>query len=129
MADLVNDYFQQFYPSPLDPKKWEFTSMLGGMWRYEDYTVEKVFPAMVFADGFTMSVQGHSGAYRRPRSDFGGAHGESYTMVEAGFPSEREELLMPYAEDAERPTETVYGYVPVSVIEAIAAKHGGLLSP
>lgn len=33
---------------------------------------------------------------------------------------------MQYAEDEDRPTATVYGYVPVSVVEALIDKHGGI---
>lgn len=32
---------------------------------------------------------------------------------------------MPYAEDPEALTETVYGYVPVTLVEQIIEKHGG----
>lgn len=46
-------------------------------------------------------------------------------MCEVGFPNQREELLMPYAEDPKTPTETVYGYVPVTLVEQIIEKHGG----
>jgi hypothetical protein len=125
MSDIVNDYFKQFYPADLSPDKFEFDGMLGGMWRFKDSTVRPIFPRMLCADGFNMSVQGHAGAYSRPRDDYAAR----YAQVEVGYPSEREELLMPYVEDAERPTETVYGYVPVSVIEAVIAKHGGLVGP
>ena len=48
-----------------------------------------------------------------------------YETCEVGFPNQREELLMPYAEDTETPTETVYGYVPVTLVEQIIEKHGG----
>lgn len=48
-----------------------------------------------------------------------------YETCEVGFPNQREELLMPYAEDPETPTETVYGYVPVTLVEQIIEKHGG----
>jgi len=43
-----------------------------------------------------------------------------------GFPSMDEPLLMPYAEDASRPTCTVYGWVPAQVIAEVIAKHGGI---
>ena len=33
---------------------------------------------------------------------------------------------MPYAEDRERPTDTVYGYVPVEIVERVIEKHGGI---
>lgn len=73
-------------------------------------------------DGFTMSVQASAGHYCAPRiTGFG-----FYYQYEVGFPSEDEPLLMPYAEDASRPTSTVYGYVPAQVIADIIGKHGGL---
>ena len=76
------------------------------------------------ADGFAMSVQANENAYCAPRST--GA--ETYTQVEIGFPSTKEELIMDWAEERERPTETVYAYVPVSVVTNVIAKHGGIVS-
>lgn len=73
------------------------------------------------ADGFVMSLQASNFHYCEPREDEG-----PYSSFEIGYPSEPEELLLPYAEEPERPTDTVYGYVPASVIEAVVAKHGGL---
>lgn len=96
--------------------------MLGGMLRYKDRAASNIFPRMECADGFSMSVQGHYGSYSSPRDDFA----DNYTSVEVGFPSAMEPLLMPYAEDDERPTETVYGYVPVAVVAEVIALHGGL---
>lgn len=122
MTDLVNTYFKQFYPAKMDPNKWEYSTMLGGMHEYRDYDVSKIFPPMVCADGFNVSVQGHAGAYSHPRDDFA----QEYRAVECGFPSEKEELLMQYAENPEDPTETVYGYVPVETVIAVIEKHGGL---
>ena len=120
--DIVNSYFKRFYPNDLLDSAFEFSTMLGGMRRYRDRTAETVFPRMECADGFSMSVQGHAGAYSRPRDDFA----DLYTMVEVGFPSAAEDLLMPYVEDADRPTETVYGFVPIRVVEQVIEKHGGL---
>ena len=37
-----------------------------------------------------------------------------------------EELLMPYAEEPGKPTKTIYAFVPVSVVEKVIAKHGGV---
>lgn len=71
-------------------------------------------------DGFSLSIQASEFHYCEPRNNQ-----RPYTHVEVGFPSEREELLMPYAEDQEHPTETVYGWVPRSVIEAVILKHNG----
>ena len=38
-----------------------------------------------------------------------------------------EPLLMPYCEDPDDPTETVYGYVPSQVVTTVIAKHGGMV--
>ena len=78
---------------------------------------------VVCADGFKMSVQAHDGAYCSPRMN--GA--DRYEEVEVGFPSEREELIMQYAEEPDVPTQTVYGYVPVQVVTNVLAKHGGIV--
>ena len=72
-------------------------------------------PAIKCKDGFTMSVQDSEHHY----CNVG-------VSSEVGFPSEQEELLMPYVEDKDRPTETVYAYVPNSIIEKVIKKHGGL---
>jgi len=75
-------------------------------------------------DGFTMSVQANEAAYCHPRID----EANKYTAVEVGFPSDRENLLMEWAESPEKPTETVYGYVPATQITLVVAKHGGIVS-
>lgn len=78
------------------------------------------FPRIQCSDGFSMSVQARDGCYCEPRNDAG-----PWSAVEVGFPSEREGLLMEWAEDAERPTETVYGWVPLHIIKAVIALHEG----
>ena len=78
---------------------------------------------VVCADGFKMSVQAHEGSYCTPRVS--GA--DRYEEVEVGFPSEREELIMQYAEEPDAPTQTVYGYVPVQIVTNVLAKHGGIV--
>jgi len=75
------------------------------------------------ADGFNMSVQANEGAYCTPRIDFAA----NYTEVEVGFPSQKEDLLMKWAESPDSPTETVYGWVPRTVITLVVAKHGGIV--
>lgn len=71
-------------------------------------------------DGFVMSVQASEYHYCNPKNASG-----PWTQVEVGFPSEKEDALMPYCEDVSRPTDTVYAYVPVHIVLAIAEKHGG----
>ena len=78
---------------------------------------------VICADGFEMSVQAHATAYCSPRID----DADKYTSVEIGFPSEREPLLIDFAEEVNKPTETVYGYVPVQTVTNVIAKHGGIV--
>ena len=78
---------------------------------------------VICADGFTMSVQAHAGAYCSPRV----SNAKSYDEVEVGFPSVTEPLLMQWCEDKNEPTCTVYGYVPAQVVINVIAKHGGMV--
>ena len=74
------------------------------------------------ADGFHMSVQAGPTAYSEPRDATG-----PYKLVEVGYPNCSEDLLLPYAEEPEQPTNSVYGWVPKSVVTAVIAKHGGMI--
>lgn len=80
-------------------------------------------PHIFCKDGFKMSVQAGVTWYCLPRKSL--ESGE-YEAVEVGALNREDELLMPYAEDAEKPTKTVYAYVPVEVVDAVIQKHGGL---
>lgn len=120
--DVVNAHFKKFYPAEFDEECWEFSSMLGGMRSYRAPGVSSIFPAIVCADGFKISVQGHAGAYSSPRDDFA----DEYSSVEIGFPSAHEELLIPYHDGDGDQTNSVFGFVPVSVAIDIINKHGGI---
>jgi hypothetical protein len=78
-------------------------------------------------DGFSMSVQASNGHYCRPRED----NAEPYLEVEVGYPSEKVEEFWPYIDgdpdDPDQDYQTVYGYVPVDIVNAVIEKHGGLL--
>ena len=80
--------------------------------------------AILCSDGFTMSVQANEYAHCEPRH----THAKRYDKVEVGYPSQREELLMEYAENPADPTGTVYAYVPAALVYAIIVKHGGMVS-
>jgi hypothetical protein len=71
--------------------------------------------------GFSVSVQASRTNYCTPRNDVG-----PYTLVELGFPTSIEPLIIGFAEDADNPTETVYGYVPVGLVQALIIKHNGI---
>jgi len=84
-------------------------------------TVLDVCPRIVCFDGFSMSVKASEYSYCAPRNNFG-----PWSEVEVGFPSAESKFLMPYAEDESCPTDTVYGYVPLSVVVEVIIEHGGL---
>jgi hypothetical protein len=71
--------------------------------------------------GLNMSVQASSGHYCQPRQDQG-----PWESVEIGFPSLKLVELMKYAESPEKPTDTVYGWVPVQLVNKIVDENGGL---
>lgn len=78
-------------------------------------------PGIICNDGFKMSVQGSSGHYCTPRS-----LEKDYYSMEIGFPSEKEDLIMQWADNPSDPTDSVYGWVPVDVIDQVITKHGGI---
>ena len=81
-------------------------------------------PRIVCNDGFSMSVQASQGCYCEPRLDL--ISGE-YLSVEVGYPNQKEDILLPYVEDESNPTETVYGWVPIEVVESVIIKHCGIV--
>lgn len=89
----------------------------------KEYQVKRLTPILVCADGFSMSVQASRSHYCSPREDSPIA----YNSVEIGFPSSEEELIIQYAEKPESPTESIYGYVPVKIVDEVIIKHGGIV--
>lgn len=77
-------------------------------------------PAIICADGFKISVQASDYAYCEPR-----VKDAFYTLVEAGYPSELPSVLSEYAETPDT-TETVFGWVPVGIINRLIDSHGGI---
>ena len=89
---------------------------------YDESNEFQVRKPIICNDGFRISVQGGTYYhYCNPREKC-----NEYYEVECGFPSEKEDLIMEYAESPENPTETVYAYVPIRVIEDVIKKHGGI---
>ena len=78
-------------------------------------------PHVVCNDGFEMSVQAGQSLYSEPRDV-----ADSYEEAEVGFPSAEESLIARYAENEENLCDTVYGYVPCSIIDQVIEKHGGI---
>jgi len=85
--------------------------------------VRELNDKVVCADGFSMSVQANEFAYCSPRI----SNAASYSEVEVGYPSTEEPDLMDWVESPERPTDTVYAWVPSEVVRAVIEKHGGMV--
>ena len=79
-------------------------------------------PRLYCNDGYSISVQASAFHYCNPRLN--GL--QDYESVELGYPSAEDELINEYAEDALDYTDTVYGYVPIEVVEKLIEKHGGI---
>lgn len=93
----------------------------------DDYDVQTnmSFPRakrITCADGFSLSVQASHGAYCSPRRNLA-----EWYEVEVGFPSAKPEFFAEYAEESDRYTDTVYGYVPIELVEQCIALHGGMV--
>ena len=94
----------------------------------ERFIMKSHNPRITCKDGFSISVQGSSFNYAKPRED---NPPNGYTHVECGFPSTTPKTaeLKAYAEcfgDSDY-TDTVYGFVPVEVVQAELDAHGGIL--
>lgn len=76
---------------------------------------------VVCNDGYNVSIQASEYHYCTPRltQDY-------YREVELGFPSKEDELINIYAETDFDYTKTVYGYVPIGIVEELIEKHGGI---
>lgn len=85
-----------------------------------------IVPRVACKDGFNMSVQHSSLHYCSPRIDFAERKGYEFVSYEVAYPSEVEDILIPFAEDPEHPTSTVYVNVPAQIVEQVAEMHGGL---
>lgn len=122
MSDPINAYFHRFYPTNLDPERFRFCDMVMG----EEYDApddetrrKRIFPAIVCADGFVMSVQGHFGAYSRPKDDFA----DKYENFEVLCPEEP--LLSGYMDTDLGDRGVNHAHVPLDVVLAVIEKHGG----
>jgi len=79
-----------------------------------------VFPRLVCADGFSLSVQGGSSNGSSPRADL--ATLDKYYAFECAYLSPTDEPLLEEFSDE----HGGFGYVPKSVILEIIARHGGI---
>ena len=80
-------------------------------------------PGVVCADGFQISIQASPFHYCYPKDN----NAENFEKVELGFPNQKDDLIMEYAKNPDYPTLTVYGYVPIEVVDKLMEKHGGIV--
>jgi hypothetical protein len=85
--------------------------------------MKKMYRRTVCKDGFSMSIQGSENAYCTPRDNDG-----PYTHVEIGFPSAIEDMIIRFADEPRHPGETVYSWVPSTVVLEVLQSHGGWVS-
>ena len=78
--------------------------------RFREMSVK---PRVICEDGYVVSIQNSE------------HHHCTKNSVELGFPSELSKELEPYAEEKDT-TETVFNNVPLTIIEKVIEKHGGI---
>ena len=113
---------------------------------YPGIDMMELSPQIVCADGFAVSIQASRTHYCQPRTNYG-----PYSKVEIGYPSDEVPEWSEYAEDEDTlnffqslkfwfitkvlkkmvysghyPTNTVYPYVPVEIVDAALEQHGGI---
>ena len=81
---------------------------------------DKLIPSVTCADGFWISIQGHDGAYSKPSDICYLIY--QYDQMEIKVSAEVPELKK--YQDGEG--STIYGYVPIELIENLLVTHGGI---
>jgi len=78
-------------------------------------------PAVELGDGTILSIQGHKLSYSVPRQP-----STAYESVEVAIKGGHFDEIAAYAEDFDNP-ESVFGFVPVNVLDDAVAAHGGIV--
>jgi|TARA_B110000495_G_C22776860_1_gene454443 hypothetical protein len=86
-----------------------------------DMKTVKVLRHVTCKDGFTFSLQAGPSHYCDPK-----AIAEKYESWEIGYPTKEEPLWLKWQEPGNIPTESVYGWVPNDIVNAVIHKHGGI---
>lgn len=83
---------------------------------------DRLIPSVKCADGFWISIQGHEGAYSKPRETLKNIY--EYDEMEIKVSEFLPEKFKQY-QDGD--LSTIYGYVPVEMIESLLVEHGGII--
>ena len=87
-----------------------------------------LLPRIYCKDGFNISVQVHYGSYCGSENGIR-TFGLDWKLVEWGFPSEYIDGKKYHSESSLPTTETVGGYVEISLIDELCEEHGGIDLP
>lgn len=88
------------------------------------YEFQAIRPRVRCKDGYTVSIQASKNSYCRPQIN---SPSGLYSEVELGYPSKADYELSQYAESKGNLTGSVYGYVPIYIIEKVCRKHRGIV--
>lgn len=111
----VKEFMRKFYMitvDPINPESIKFS------------TIKR--PRLECNDGFSISVQASVYHYCAPRTNL---IDKDYKKVELGYPSMADDTIAEYAECPEDLCGTVYGWVPIDIVEKLIEKHGGIKGP
>lgn len=91
----------------------------------DGYLFLELRPQITCGDGTKLSVQASRNHYCKPRDDYG-----PYCLVEVGFPSsDPGEKWSEYKDGKEyKFNETVFGFIPIELVEEYIEFHGGFKS-
>jgi hypothetical protein len=99
-------------------------SIVAHIEKQKSKTNEFTIDPITCADGFKVSCQSSEFHYCLPRQN-----DAIWTHIELGFPSSKPTVkIRAFAENKSDLLGTVYGYVPVELVDAMIAKHGGISS-
>ena len=121
--DYVNTFFRKHYPADAENREPDWCG--GGVEQRYRGTALNIFPKMVCADGLSISVQGHFGAYSYPRGDFE----DRYVQVEIMGPKGIPELAEYEHGHNTVGDNIIYPYVPVEIVNSLIVNRGGLADP
>lgn len=93
----------------------------------EDIYEREMFflPNVYCHDGFNISIQVHNGSYCASENGVQ-RYGNDWKLVEWGYPSMPIDGEKYHADDTNDTTETVGGYVGVSLLQELMDEHGGI---
>lgn len=96
-------------------------------WMEEGRAAEwrRITARLLLADGTSLSIQASDGHYCAPRCDMN--EFSEYHEFEIGFPSSHIAEIETYKDGTDEQQQSVFGYVPVEVINSLIEARGGVV--